>query len=93
MNADYKVDDVFHSIVITPVIHYTMGGIKIDTNSAVVGTDGKPIPGLYATGEVCGGVHGYNRLGGCSLLDCVVFGRVSGRNVAGYLLNETLTNL
>lgn len=40
MNADYKVNDVFHSIVITPVIHYTMGGIKIDTNSAVVGTNG-----------------------------------------------------
>lgn len=56
-----------------------MGGLEISTEARVLGANGKPIPNLYATGEVCGGVHGKNRLGGNSLLDCVVFGRVSGR--------------
>merc|ERR1712226_1204139 len=64
----------FYVAVITPVIHYCMGGLEIDTDSAVISksTD-KAIPGLYAAGEVAGGVHGNNRLGGNSLLDCVVF--------------------
>jgi succinate dehydrogenase/fumarate reductase flavoprotein subunit len=56
-----------------------MGGLKIDETTRVVGTNGKAIPNLYAAGEVCGGVHGKNRLGGNSLLDCVVLGRVAGR--------------
>lgn len=63
-----------------------MGGLEIDPEARIVGTDGKPIPNLYATGEVCGGVHGKNRLGGNSLLDCVVFGRVSGRTATRDLL-------
>jgi len=79
INADYKVNDNFHAIVITPLIHYCMGGIKIDEHSQIIDTKNKPIAGLFATGEVCGGVHGINRLGGCSLLDCVVYGRVSGK--------------
>jgi succinate dehydrogenase/fumarate reductase flavoprotein subunit len=86
INAEYKVDDYFHAIVITPLIHYCMGGIKIDEHSQIIDTKNKPIPGLYATGEVCGGVHGINRLGGCSLLDCVVYGRVSGKKACSYLL-------
>lgn len=57
--------------VITPVVHYCMGGIEVDTNAAVIGDSG-PIGGLWASGEVMGGVHGINRLGGNSLLDCVV---------------------
>jgi hypothetical protein len=73
----------------TPVLHYTMGGLEIDPESRVVGTDGKPIPGLFAAGEVAGGVHGANRLGGSSLLGCVVFGRVSGDSAAAYLLQRT----
>merc|ERR1711862_1095016 len=72
--------------IITPVIHYCLGGLEIDTDSAVVGPHGKAIPGLYAAGEVAGGVHGNNRLGGNSLLDCVVFGRVSGKAAAKYIL-------
>jgi len=64
-----------------------MGGIKVNPNAEIVHTSGKAIPGLYATGEVCGGVHGVNRLGGNSLLDCVVYGRVSGKNACSYLLN------
>merc|ERR1719383_79528 len=74
--------------IITPVIHYCMGGLEIDENSAVLGADSKPIPGLYAAGEVAGGVHGNNRLGGNSLLDCVVFGRVAGVACAKYVLGD-----
>merc|ERR1719161_2084541 len=75
----------FYVAIITPVIHYCMGGLEIDENSNVVGPKG-PIQGLYAAGEVAGGVHGNNRLGGNSLLDCVVFGRLSGANAAKYML-------
>lgn len=73
----------------TPVLHYTMGGLEIDTESRVLNGAGKPIPGLFAAGEVAGGVHGANRLGGSSLLGCVVFGRVSGDSAAAYLLQAT----
>merc|ERR1712054_424885 len=77
----------FYVAIITPVIHYCMGGLEIDENSNVVGPNG-PIKGLYAAGEVAGGVHGNNRLGGNSLLDCVVFGRLSGTNAAKYMLGD-----
>merc|ERR1719386_474130 len=80
----------FYVAIITPVIHYCMGGLEIDCDSAVLGADGKAIPGLYAAGEVAGGVHGNNRLGGNSLLDCVVFGRVSGLCAAKYILGDDL---
>merc|ERR1719282_2204179 len=78
----------FYVAIITPVIHYCMGGLEIDCDSAVIGTGGKAIPGLYAAGEVAGGVHGNNRLGGNSLLDCVVFGRVAGQACAKYMLGN-----
>merc|ERR1719217_1955224 len=77
----------FYVAIITPVIHYCMGGLEIDENSNVVGARGA-IKGLYAAGEVAGGVHGNNRLGGNSLLDCVVFGRLSGTNAAKYMLGD-----
>jgi succinate dehydrogenase/fumarate reductase flavoprotein subunit len=77
----------FYVAIITPVIHYCMGGLEIDVNSAVIGSKGA-IPGLYCAGEVAGGVHGNNRLGGNSLLDCVVFGRVAGKHCAKYMLGE-----
>merc|ERR1711897_124191 len=76
----------FYVAIITPVIHYCMGGLEIDCDSAVVASNGKAIPGLYAAGEVAGGVHGNNRLGGNSLLDCVVFGRVAGLHCAKYMM-------
>merc|ERR1719163_2032226 len=79
----------FYVALITPVIHYCMGGLEIDVDSAVCGKDGKAIPGLYAAGEIAGGVHGNNRLGGNSLLDCVVFGRVAGKHAAQYILGTT----
>merc|ERR1719254_39626 len=65
-----------------------MGGLEIDTDSAVIGTSGEVIKGLYAAGEVAGGVHGNNRLGGNSLLDCVVFGRVAGKAATQYMLGN-----
>merc|ERR1740138_1073785 len=80
----------FYVAIITPVIHYCMGGLEIDTDSAVVGGNGKAIPGLYAAGEVAGGVHGNNRLGGNSLLDCVVFGRVSALAACKYMLGADM---
>merc|ERR1712232_1096139 len=78
----------FYVAIITPVIHYCMGGLEVDVNSACIDAKGKAIPGLYAAGEVAGGVHGNNRLGGNSLLDCVVFGRVAGAHCAKYMLGN-----
>jgi flavocytochrome c len=70
----------FHIGRVGPAVHYTMGGLATDGSCRVVGAGGdEPIPGLFAAGEVTGGVHGANRLGGCSLLECVVFGRTAGR--------------
>ena len=63
-----------------------MGGLKISPLAEVMAGN-NPIPGLYATGEVCGGVHGKNRLGGNSLLDCVVYGRVSGNTASAFLFS------
>ncbi|KAI0344535.1 fumarate reductase [Trametopsis cervina] len=87
-SGDWKLDDIFNVAIMTPVLHYTMGGLEIDPDSRVIGKDGKPIAGLFAAGEVAGGVHGANRLGGSSLLGCVVFGRVSGDSAASYLLQR-----
>jgi len=59
-----------------------MGGLRIDEKARVIDVFGKPIPRLYAAGEVCGGTHGNNRIGGNSLAECVVFGRIAGTNAA-----------
>ncbi|VDM93701.1 unnamed protein product, partial [Onchocerca ochengi] len=73
----------YYVAVITPAIHYTMGGIKIDKDAVVYNEfSGKPFKGLLAAGEVTGGVHGRNRLAGNSLLECVVYGRIAGHNAA-----------
>ncbi|RHZ49662.1 hypothetical protein CDV55_100599 [Aspergillus turcosus] len=69
---------------VTPVIHFTMGGVAIDEQSRVLGAEGTPIEGLWAAGEVTGGIHGQNRLGGSSLLECVVFGRIAGDEAAAW---------
>ncbi|KAI5477479.1 hypothetical protein MNV49_006325 [Pseudohyphozyma bogoriensis] len=78
----------FNVALMTPVLHYTMGGLQINEDSQVIDTAGKPIPGLYASGEIAGGVHGANRLGGSSLLGCVVFGRVAGDSASSYLMKS-----
>ena len=74
-------DDTFHVAIVCTVVHYTMGGLSINEDSQVLDNSKRPIPGLFCAGEAAGGVHGRNRLGGNSLLDCVVFGRVAGVNV------------
>lgn len=66
----------------TPALHHTMGGLKIDTEGHVLDKDGNPIPGLFAAGEVTGGIHGANRVGGNAVVDLVVFGRIAGQNAS-----------
>merc|ERR1719486_1383928 len=88
--GDKVAAEPFYVAIITPVIHYCMGGLEIDVNSSVIDGNGKAIPGLHSAGEVAGGVHGNNRLGGNSLLDCVVFGRVAGRHCAKYMLGDDM---
>jgi succinate dehydrogenase/fumarate reductase flavoprotein subunit len=80
--APIKDEDAFYVGNITPVVHFTMGGVRIDTDARVLDGEGKAIEGLWAAGEVTGGIHGENRLGGNSLLECVVFGRKAGEGVA-----------
>ena len=62
-----------------------MGGVKINTNAEVLTEAGDVIPGLFAAGEVTGGVHGANRLGGNAVADIVVFGRIAAQNAAAYI--------
>ncbi|PVU85704.1 hypothetical protein BB559_006860 [Furculomyces boomerangus] len=70
--------------VITPSIHYTMGGLKFNDKAQVLNQNGAAVSGLFAAGEVTGGLHGANRLGGNSLLECVVYGREAGRQSVSY---------
>ncbi len=63
-------------------VHHTMGGVRIDTSARVIDLEGKVIPGLYAAGEVTGGIHGSNRVGGNAVLDIHVFGRIAGASAA-----------
>lgn len=74
----------FYGIKVTAGIHHTMGGLKINEKTEVLTAEGTAIPGLYAAGEVTGGVHGANRLGGNAVSDIVVFGRIAGTNAAEY---------
>ena len=75
----------YYAIKIAPGIHHTMGGVKINTNAEVINTEGNVIPGLFAAGEVTGGVHGGNRLGGNAVADIVIFGRIAAENAINYL--------
>ena len=74
----------FYAVKVTAGIHHTMGGLKIDPETHVIDESGKVIPGLFAAGEVTGGVHGGNRLGGNAVADFVVFGRIAGAQAAAY---------
>lgn len=80
----------FYAIPVTPSVHHTMGGLKIDTGTHVYDTEGRIIPGLYAAGEATGGVHGGNRIGGNAMADIVVHGRIAGQNAAKNLKQEVL---
>lgn len=76
----------YYAILVQPGIHHTMGGLTIDSSCEVLdGVDGNVIPGLFAAGEVTGGVHGANRLGGNAVADFVVFGRIAGASAAAYV--------
>ena len=75
----------FYAVKVTAGIHHTMGGLKIDPETHVLNADGQIIPGLFAAGEVTGGVHGANRLGGNAVADIIVFGRIAGEQAAAYV--------
>ena len=74
----------YYAIKVTAGVHHTMGGLTINTNTEVLKEDGSVIPGLFAAGEVTGGVHGANRLGGNAVADFVVFGRIAGAAASKY---------
>ena len=90
-DTDFEKDELeqkietgpFYCVPLSPTIHHTMGGIKINTDAQVINNSGKIIKNLYAAGEVTGGIHGTNRIGGNALTDCVVFGRIAGKRVMG----------
>ena len=90
-NLPVDVNDTFHVAVMEPVLHFTMGGIEINDKAQVLNKEQKPFDGLFACGELAGGVHGANRLGGSSLLGCVVYGRVAGDTASNYLFQQALT--
>ena len=74
----------YYAIQIAPGIHHTMGGLKINTKTEVLKEDGSVIKGLYAAGEVTGGIHGANRIGGNAVADIIIFGRQAGAQSAAY---------
>ncbi|KAF2442299.1 fumarate reductase-like protein [Karstenula rhodostoma CBS 690.94] len=91
-NVPFDINDTFHVAHMEPVLHFTMGGIEINDKAECLDADGKPFDGLFVCGELAGGVHGANRLGGSSLLGCVVYGRVAGESASKYLFQQALSN-
>ena len=93
-NFPYKFDlnKTVYSMIITPSIHYTMGGLKMNNKGEILNTNNESIKGLYGAGEVTGGVHGGNRLGGNSLTECGVFGRISADSAVDYISNYNKDN-
>ena len=89
-DADFKRQDLpvaisepaYYAIEVTPAVHHTMGGLKINPATEVLSAEGEVMTGLYAAGEVTGGVHGANRLGGNAVSDIVTFGRRAGQAAA-----------
>lgn len=75
----------YYAVNVGPGIHHCMGGVKINTSAEVIDTDGNPIEGLYACGEVTGGIHGANRLGGNAVADIVVYGRIAAESAIEYI--------
>ena len=80
-----NINEELYVAVVTPSIHYTMGGIKMTKNGEIQKESGEVIKALFGAGEVTGGVHGGNRLGGNSLLECAVFGRRAARSAVEYV--------
>ena len=75
----------YYAVMVAPGIHHTMGGVKINTAAEVLTEAGEAIPGLFAAGEVTGGVHGANRLGGNAVCDIIVYGRIAAQSAAAYI--------
>ncbi|MGL4986014.1 MAG: FAD-binding protein [Treponemataceae bacterium] len=75
----------FYAIKIAPGVHHTMGGIKINTNAQVLDKNDFVIQGLFAAGEVTGGIHGANRLGGNAVADIIIFGRIAGQKATEFI--------
>jgi len=91
-NLPFGVDDTFYVALMEPVLHFTMGGIEINDRAEVLNSEKMPFESLYACGELAGGVHGANRLGGSSLLGCVVYGRVAGDSASQRLFQKVLSS-
>jgi flavocytochrome c len=89
-NMPFDISDTFYVALMEPVLHFTMGGIEIDDQSRVLNSEKKPFDGLFVCGELAGGVHGANRLGGSSLLGCVVYGRVAGESASRFTFQKLL---
>jgi flavocytochrome c len=79
----------FYGMRLWPKVHYTMGGVRINAKAQVLDLYGEPIQGFFAAGEVTGGVHGACRLGSCAITDCLVFGRIAGRQAAMQAVSRT----
>lgn len=75
----------FYAVIEKPSVHHTMGGVQINTSAEVLSENGAAIPGLYAAGEVTGGIHAGNRVGGNAITDCMVFGRIAGKTAAAFV--------
>jgi len=73
----------YYAMRVWPKVHYTMGGLQIDSRARVISLEQEPMTGLYAAGEITGGIHGACRLGSCAVTNCIVFGRIAGRQAAG----------
>ena len=87
---EHKLDTApFYAAPRMPTVHHTMGGLEINAAAQVINNQGEVVPGLFAAGEVAGGIHGTNRLGGNALADIIVYGRLAGANVANEVTSES----
>jgi len=84
----FGIDPTKEPVLVFPTLHYMNGGVEINVKAQVLNGKGEPIPGFFAAGEVCGGVHGKNRLMGNSLLEITVFGRIAGMSAAEHVKNS-----
>jgi len=89
----FGIDIRKEPILVYPTLHYQNGGIKINRYGQVLDGSERPIPNLFAAGEVTGGVHGKNRLMGNSLLEITVFGRIAGMSAAKHIKNVSIGKL
>lgn len=82
---DHRLDEggPYYATLMTPSVHHTMGGVQINEKAQVINNSGKVIPGLFAAGELTGGIHGTNRVGCNAVPDALTFGRVAGLTAAG----------